>query len=29
MLERVFARPYVPPMLTAMVIGAAVVLAFW
>lgn len=29
MMERVIARPYVPPLLTAFVIGAGIVLAFW
>jgi hypothetical protein len=29
MIERVIARPYVPPVLTAVVIGAAILLAFW
>lgn len=29
MIERVIARPYVPPLLTAVVIVAAILLAFW
>lgn len=29
MIEQFFARPYVPPVLTAIVIGAGFALAFW
>lgn len=29
MIEHVIARPYVPPILTALVIGAGILLAFW
>lgn len=29
MIERVIARPYVPPILTVIVIAAGVTLAFW
>ena len=29
MIERVIGRPYVPPLLTAAVIGAGILFAFW
>ena len=29
MIERVIERPYVPPILTLIVIAAGLVLAFW
>jgi hypothetical protein len=29
MIERVIARPYLAPVLTAVVIAAGIILAFW
>jgi hypothetical protein len=29
MIEQFIARPYVPPVLTAIVVGAGFVVAFW